>query len=163
MWWRLTKTQFERGRGAANRAALRALVTHGPAPGVLAFVDRTAVGWCAVAPRADLPRLDMSRVLARVDDAPVWSIGCLFVAREYRRGGVSARLVLEATRYAGRMGAVTVEAYPIDTARENYPAAFAWTGFASTFRAAGFAEVARRSPHRPIMRRSTRSGTRAPG
>jgi GNAT superfamily N-acetyltransferase len=163
MWWRLTKRQFERGRGAANRRALRALVARGPAPGVLAFAGRTAVGWCAVAPRADLPRLEASRVLARVDDAPVWSIGCLFVAHEHRRSGVSARLVREATRYAGRMGAATVEAYPIDTARGDYPAAFAWTGFASTFRAAGFTEVIRRSPHRPIMRRSTRFGRRALG
>lgn len=155
MWWRLTKREFERNRGDANRASLHALVSRGPAPGLLAFVGGTAVGWCAVAPRSDLPRLDASRALARIDDSPVWSIGCLFVAREHRRAGISGRLVQEATRYAAQMGAMAVEAYPIDTEHRDYPAAFAWTGFAPTFRAAGFTEVARRTPRRPIMRRRT--------
>jgi GNAT superfamily N-acetyltransferase len=154
MHWRLSRGDYERRKGAGNRDAMRRLVTRGaPAPGVLGYMAGEAVGWCAVAPRDAYPRLGRSRVLRPVDDEPVWSVVCLFVAPPHRRRGVSVALLGGAAAFAEANGAAIVEGYPVDAGHGEMPAVFAWTGTAAAFRAAGFEEVARRSPSRPIMRR----------
>jgi len=156
MLWRLPRKDWEAGQGEGNRRALRKLVRGGAEPGVLAYRDGEPIGWCAVAPRADYPALARSRVLEPVDDRPVWSVACLFVARPHRRCGVSARLLEAAVVHAGRHGATIVEGYPTVPSTDRAPDAFLWTGTAAAFEWAGFREVARRSPTRPIVRRKTR-------
>src|SRR5262245_38185484 len=74
MVWRLPRKQWEAQKGAGNREALRALVEGGEAPGLLGYLDGRPVGWCAVAPRPNYPALARSRVLAPVDEEPVWSV-----------------------------------------------------------------------------------------
>jgi GNAT superfamily N-acetyltransferase len=152
MWWKLSRALFQRRRGAGNRRALRRLVAAGPPPGLLAYLGDEPVGWCAVEPRERYPVLDRSRTLARVDQKPVWSVTCFFVARPHRRRGVTAALLRAAVRHAAAGGARLVEGYPIAPGAAAMPDAFAWTGFAGTFARAGFREVARRSPTRAIMR-----------
>jgi GNAT superfamily N-acetyltransferase len=152
MYWRLRAGEWSRGKGEKNRRAFRALVASGAEPGIIACEDGKPIGWCAVAPREATPRLEKSRVLARVDASPVWSITCLFVERSRRRRGVSALLLEAAAEHARARGAKIVEGYPVK-AESDLPAPFVWTGLASAFRRAGFREVARRSPTRPIMRR----------
>ncbi len=153
MWWRLLHAAWQRQKGAGNKRAFRKVVTAGPPPGVLAYAGDRPVGWCAVAPRTDYPRFGRSRVLAPVDDEPVWSVTCFFVARPWRGRGVSRALLEAATRYARARGGRIVEGYPID-AKGKAPDVFVYTGLASAFEQAGFREVARRSPTRPIMRRA---------
>jgi GNAT superfamily N-acetyltransferase len=152
MHWRLTRAEYERHKGADNRAALRDLVASGPPPGLLAYAGEQPVGWCAIGPRADFPTLDRSRVLRRVDDTPVWSVVCFFVARHCRGRGVASELLDAALRYAAREGARVVEAYPVEPRKPHMPDVFAFTGTAAMFRQAGFVEVARRSATRPVMR-----------
>ena len=152
MWWRLSSAQFERDKGEGNRQALWAIVRSGEIPGLLAYRDERPVGWCAVAPRESFPRLKRSRVLKRVDDQPVWSVVCFFVARAYRGQGVMEELLRAALRHASDQGATIVEGYPVEPKTPRLPDAFAYVGLASVFRKVGFAEVARRSETRPIMR-----------
>jgi GNAT superfamily N-acetyltransferase len=153
MAWRLRRADYEAGKGTGNKSAFQDLVAGNGRPGVLAYADGEPIGWCAVAPREAYVALGRSRVLAPVDDHPVWSITCLFIARPYRRQGVSVRLLEAAVQFARHRGARVVEGYPIEPYTTNVPAAFAWTGPVSAFRQAGFTEVLRRSKARPIMRR----------
>jgi GNAT superfamily N-acetyltransferase len=162
MWWRLSRREFEQRKGDGTRRALRRLVTRGPAPGMLAYDGRRAVGWCCVGPREDFPLLERSRVLARVDEEPVWSIVCFFVARDHRRQGLTRRLIAAAVAHAARRGARIVEAYPVD-AGARQPDPFVYTGLVPAFAANGFVEVARRSKRRPIMRRRLRRPPRRAG
>ncbi len=120
--------------------------------GILAYVDGVPVGWCGIAPRETLPALDRSRILQRVDDRPVWSVHCFFVARPFRRRDLTARLLRAAVDYAGIKGAQIVEGYPVAPRNPTMPDVFAWTGLLSAFEGAGFVEVARRSETRPIVR-----------
>ena len=107
-----------------------------------------------MAPRETFSGLERSRTLKRVDDTPVWSIACLFIARPYRGRGVAAGLIRAAVDFAGRKKAKMLEAYPVDPRKKRLPDAFVWTGTVSLFEKAGFKEVLRRSGTRPIMRRA---------
>ena len=152
MWWRQTRSEFEKNKGAKNRRAMKKLVSSGQVPGIIAYAGGEPVGWCAVQPRESYPSLERSRVLKRVDEQPVWSITCFFIARTHRGQGVSAALVKAAIAHARKHGAQIVEGYPVEPKKDRMPDAFAWTGLPAAFEKAGFIEVARRSPTRPIMR-----------
>lgn len=153
MHWRLTSGKYEAGKGAGNRSSLQETVAAGPAPGLLAYEAGRSIGWCATGPRTTFPRLGRSRILAPVDDRPVWSVVCFFVDRDYRGRGITVALLEATARYAAAQGARIVEGYPVEPRKQGMPPVFAFTGLASAFRRAGFREVARRSPTRPIMRR----------
>jgi len=151
MYWWLGPAYHKRPR-AENRRDLCDLAASARPPGLLAFDGDRAVGWCLLAPRADLPWLARARYLGPVDDLPVWSVPCFFVRRTHRGTGVSGALVDAATEAARRAGAPALEAYPIDTGipghtRNTFP------GVASVFARRGFAVVARRADDRPIMRK----------
>jgi GNAT superfamily N-acetyltransferase len=158
MYWRITRSRFEKQKGSGNKAALKKLVKNGVEPGLIAYVGGEPVGWCALEPRESYSVLERSRILKPVDDRPVWSVVCFFIAKPYRRKGLSVELLRAAARYAERRGAKWVEGYPVEPKKKPMPDAFAWTGLSSAFRKAGFTEVARRSPTRPIMRWSSRRG-----
>ncbi len=157
MWWRMPRSAFEKSKGEGNRRALKRIVDAGEVPGLIAYDGDEPVGWCAVAPREAYPVLDRSRVLARVDDEPVWSVPCFFVSRQVRRQGVSVALLRAAAQHAQAHGARVLEGYPIEPKGASMPDAFAWVGLPGSFKKAGFKEVLRRSPHRPIMRKRIRT------
>jgi len=50
--------------------------------------------------------------MAPIDDKPVWSVTCFFVARQYRRQGLMVALLKEAIQYAAKRGAKILEGYP---------------------------------------------------
>lgn len=152
MWWRLPRSQFMKQRGDENRKALKNIVESGEVSGILAYAEGEPVGWCAIAPRESYPPLERSRTLKRVDDKPVWSVVCFFVAKPYRGKGVAGRLLRSAVEHAKKNGGKIVEGYPIDPKTKRIPNPFAYTGLVSAFRKAGFEEVLRRSKTRPIMR-----------
>lgn len=152
MYWRLTRSDYERKKGAGNKKAFKKVVDSGPPPGLLAYTDGKPVAWCAIGPREAYPTLERSRVLARVDDEPAWSVTCFFVARPFRRQGVTVELLKAATAFARKNGARVVEGYPVEPRKGRMPDVFAYTGLPSAYRKAGFMEVLRRSETRPIMR-----------
>jgi len=152
MFWRLTRKQFDAGKGAGNKRALKRLVSTGREPGLIAYLKREPIGWCALAPRQDYVALERSRILKPVDDQPVWSVSCLFIKKGYRRRGVSTLLLRAALEFAAKHGARIVEGYPVEPAMEKMPDPFLWHGIPSAFLRAGFREVERRSRTRPIMR-----------
>ena len=159
--WRKSKKDFDRDRGEGNRKALQSLVENGREPGLLAYVDGVPVGWVAVAPREDYPRLGASRILAPVDEQPVWSVSCIFILKGWRRKGISVELLKAAAKHAFDKGAEVVEGYPSDLKEGILPDAFVWTGLFPAFRKAGYREVARRSAKRPIVRRFPRAAHHA--
>lgn len=153
MSWRQSASEFQANKGEKNRRKFRAIVRKGSEPGVLAYAGDEPVGWCAIAPREQFPRLENSRVWARLDDEPVWSVTCLFVRKEYRKQGLSAKLIDAAAKLAKKHGAKFVEGYPQDLKKTRLPDAFVWTGLLGPFENAGFEVAARRSAKKPLMRK----------
>jgi len=153
---RLARADFDRVKGAGARRALKRRVDSARPPGLLGYACGEPVAWVSVEPREAFRRLATSRVLAPVDDAPVWSINCLFVRADQRRRGLSVAAIRAAVDHARAHGATCVEAYPTDPRRPDVPAAFAYTGLLAAYLEAGFREVLRRSATRPIVRRRLR-------
>ncbi len=156
MWFRQTAAEFDRQHGEPNRALMKQLVDSGTVPGLIAYIDGRPRGWCSVAPRKEFGRINRSRILAPVDDRPVWSIVCFFVQRTARGIGLGTALLDAAVAYAASQGAQVVEGYPIDTRDGRATPGAIYVGTAAMFDAAGFEEVARNSSTRPIMRRYIR-------
>lgn len=152
MWWRVSSREFSERRGDGLQEGLRSLVQGGQEPGLVAYLGDEPVGWVAVAPRSEYPRVERSPKLRPIDDQPVWSISCFYIDRRHRRQGVSGALLAAAVEHARARGARLVEAYPIDTSdRGKVPSGDIFTGTLAMFERAGFQEVARRQG-RPIVR-----------
>jgi GNAT superfamily N-acetyltransferase len=159
-YFRFRGRDWSNSTAADNRAELKALTKRALAPGLVAYRDERAVGWVSLAPREDYERLAASKVLAPLDDVPVWSIVCFVVSRRSRGQGVAAALLDAAVEYARSHGATTLEAYPAEVPTgERIPSANAYRGTLTMFDRAGFAVVERRqwnatAPVRPIVRLS---------
>lgn len=141
MWWRVPMggRTWDAAKGEPNRAAFRRLVEGGEASGVLALAGEAPVGWCAIGPRADFPRLDRSKALVRDWSAGTWSLNCLYVPASWRGQGVGRALVAGAVGLAREAGAKEIEAYPQAVAPgERQAAAFVWTGVPDLYEPHGF-------------------------
>ena len=155
MYYRETgRVESPEGMSASEdrRRRLRALASADPPAGLLAYADGVPVGWVAVAPRSQYPRLVRSPVAKAVDELPVWSVVCFVVPAPYRSRGVARALLRGAVAHAEAHGAVALEAYPIDKPGRGHDT-FMWNGVRSMFEREDFLEVARRRPERPVMRR----------
>jgi GNAT superfamily N-acetyltransferase len=151
-YWLLKRSNYERMRKTGEtKKYFRKIVNGKIPPGIIAYDDKTAIGWCAIQPRENYPVLDNSRILKPVDDEKVWSIVCFYVNSKYRKNGLSTLLIKEAVKFAKSKGAKIVEGYPVEPKKVTAPV-FIYTGVASSFVKAGFKEAARRSETRPVMR-----------
>lgn len=152
MSWRLTPSQFEIQKGTGNKKAFKKLVNKNEILGIIAYYENLPIGWCAFSPREKFIRLNNSRVLARIDEQTVWSITCFFIHKDFRRKGISSKLLKSVIKFCKNKKIKILEAYPQEPYSNNIPAAFAWTGVPSAFKKAGFVVAEKRSPKRPIMR-----------
>ena len=151
MFWKLRGKAFDEAKGIETRLMHKSVIDAGTPTGLLAYLHGEVVGWVAVEPREAYERLAHSRVLQPVDDQPVWSVTCFFVAKKHRRSGITVELLKAAVEHVKKNGGRVVEGYPVDT-QKDMPAPFVYTGTASAFEKAGFKEVARNTPTRPIFR-----------
>jgi GNAT superfamily N-acetyltransferase len=152
VFWKLSRKEFEAGKGEANRFRQWEIVMSNRIPGLLAYVDDLPVGWIAIEPRSEYSSLMRSHILAPLDDLPVWSVPCFYVDKRYRHQGLTVALLKAATTHVAKQGGKVVEGYPVEPKTGTLPAAFMYTGAVSAFRQARFVEAGRRSETRPIMR-----------
>jgi GNAT superfamily N-acetyltransferase len=149
------KVSVSQASGSGNKDELHTLVRSGVVPGLIGYADGSPVGWISLGPREDYRKLERSRIMKAVDDTPVWSIVCTYVARAHRGKGYQHKLLAGAIAYARDQGIRTLEAYPVDKPERSHDD-FMFFGSRSLFERAGFREVVRRSPTRLVMRRGLR-------
>jgi len=126
----------QRMSSGKKQASMKRLVSDETPVGVLAHAGDEPVGWCSIAPRESYVKLARSRTMPRVTDPETvtWTVLCFFVARPYRRQGVTKALLRGAVAYARAERAAVIEAYPFDTAGISAT----HRGHSSLFEAAGF-------------------------
>jgi GNAT superfamily N-acetyltransferase len=127
--------------------------------GLVACLDGEPVGWCAVEPRSNHPRLLLKtrvpwegRTEDKADDT-VWAVTCFVTRAGFRRRGISYALARAAVDFARERGARAVEGYPMLTTPGQD---IAWgelhVGSRSAFEAAGLDEVSHPTSRRVVMR-----------
>jgi GNAT superfamily N-acetyltransferase len=98
--------------GEAAKKALEVEIVSERANGLLAFIDGTPVGWCAVDPALSQVGHDYC-VRTKQCDPLVWMIHCLYVHPAHRGTGVSKVLIQAAIDLAKSKGATELLAFPI--------------------------------------------------
>jgi GNAT superfamily N-acetyltransferase len=151
MYWRIPHSQFGKNTGRDNKRAFKRIVESGQITGILAYNDGAPIGWCSIAPRETYTALERSRMLKRIDDQPVWSVVCFFMAKEFRRQGLMTELLRAAVAYARENGAKIVEGYPSQPTK-SLTGSSGYMGIVSAFRQAGFVKVRGGAGTRPVMR-----------
>jgi GNAT superfamily N-acetyltransferase len=116
------------------------------------------VGWVAVEPRTEYPRLLglptvwRGRQEDKQDDG-VWSVTCFVVRKGYRRRGITYALAAATVGYARQNGARALEGYAMRTQPGKE---ITWgelhVGAVHAFADAGFTEVSSPSVRRVVMR-----------
>jgi GNAT superfamily N-acetyltransferase len=149
-FWHQRGKGYSAGFGKPNRLRLEEQVRSTPPPGLLAYLDGEAVGWCRLGPREEFERLEASPRLARVDDERVWSVVCFYVHPAAKRQGVASALLEAATGFAAERDAPILEAYAVDAGHANIDA---YTGYLPMYLEAGF-EPVKDAGRRTIVRRS---------
>jgi GNAT superfamily N-acetyltransferase len=147
-------------RAAALRTQSHCGETTSPTTGLVAYVDREPVGWCAVEPRVNYPRLLTSRSpvywKGRDEDPAdegVWAVTCFVTRKGFRNRGISAALVAAVPDYARSRGARAVEGYPMLTEPgKEITWGELFVGSVNSFADAGFVEVSAPTLRRRVMR-----------
>jgi GNAT superfamily N-acetyltransferase len=152
MYWRITRSEMKRQHGEENRKAMKALVESNEPPGILGYAGGEPVAWCSVAPREQFGSLNRSPVLKRLDDTPVWSIVCFYIAKSHRNAGVMKQMIRGAIAHVRRMNGKVIEAYPTRPRGRTLSSVSSYMGLPSAFEEAGFVVMARPSEAKMIMR-----------
>ena len=124
--------------------------------GLVAFLDGEPVGWCAVEPRTEYPRLLRNNRVPWDDrdedktDGSVWAVTCFVTRAGFRKRGIAAALTRATVDFAEQRGARAVEGYPMTTKEAILGELH--VGTAGMFAAAGFTEVSRPTLRRVVMR-----------
>jgi uncharacterized protein YndB with AHSA1/START domain/GNAT superfamily N-acetyltransferase len=137
--------------GADNRRDMSDAITKSRAHGLLAYVDGRAIGWCSASPKTEMVQL-MRRDWMPAESERVGVIGCLVIAPQYRRHGVSRRLVAAAGDYLAGIGCTIAEAYPV---KEVGSDAHGFYGPLEIYRELGY-QTYRDLPQRLVVRKSLR-------
>ena len=127
--------------------------------GLVAYLDREPVGWCAVEPRPAYIGLVRNnrvpwegRTEDRADDS-VWAVTCVFARAGFRGRGIAHALVEATVGFARERGARALEGYPLLTKPgQRIPWEEIHVGSRAMFEAGGFTEVGHPTLRRVVMR-----------
>jgi len=153
MLFRLSSKEFVTNKYEGHKNLMHKIVIGGRPTGMLAIYQKKAVGWMALAPREDYIKIEKSRTLKRIDDKPVWSITCFFVKKEFRKMGLSQKMIQAVIEYAAKNNIKMLEAYPVIPYAEKIPPPFLWVGVLSAFTSNGFTIVQQNGKSKTIVRR----------
>jgi GNAT superfamily N-acetyltransferase len=159
--WLREQTNCDDPEATTTTGLVAYLTEDGYVPGERTPVTpgRVPVGWVAVEPRTEYPRLLglptvwKGRPGEDKQDDGVWSVTCFVVRKGYRRRGLTYALAAATIPYARANGARALEGYAMRTqpGRE-----ITWgelyVGAVQVFADAGFKEVSSPSVRRAVMR-----------
>lgn len=159
MWFIKPVKKYHEDGPDGNKAEFEALARDSTLPlGLLAYDDKTPVGWCATGPRSRYFRAIRTPTYAGRDeheDDDVWLVPCMFVRPEARGGDLGRTLVAAAVELAAASGARAIEAFPYAGTKRR--SSDVQVGFESVYSANGFVVLRRPSDHRLVMRRDIRT------
>ena len=146
MAWRASSAELKDAKGPARKQQMVGRINDGVPVGLIAYEEGAPVGWVSVAPKETF-----QGGLGGISDMDgVWSLTCLFIARDHRKQGLSAQLIEAAAKHAKKHKARLLEAYPVDPDSPSYR----HMGFVPAFKRAGFEAHGREGTRRHVMQLS---------
>ncbi len=137
---------------ATNRRRKMERVFAGTAHVALVLEGDACVGWCQFGPLEELPRIKNQAAYERSSTTlPDWRIACFYVAKGYRRKGVSLAALEGALRLIAGLGGGVVEGYPEPAGA--VPAGFLFHGALTSFEQLGFQRDRMIGKHRWVVTR----------
>ncbi len=103
MNWKLRGKTFSENKGDSNRQQQKSIVDSKKIPGLIAYSEGYPIGWIAIEPRSEYPKLATSKILKPIDDEEVWSITCLFIEKKHRHKGITVELIKAAVQHAKKI------------------------------------------------------------
>jgi hypothetical protein len=79
---------------------MKEIIYVGRVPGILAYRNKTTVGWRSLANRSEFVLLKSFKTLRRTDNKQVWSVVCFYIHRKEGRNEVIRGLLRKAIEYA---------------------------------------------------------------
>ena len=147
MLWRSSPSKLKAMDKASKKLGMQLEFSGGEPLGLLAFLDKQTVGWCAVAPRHSYRKLcDPQPGDAELS---IWSLTCMFVLTGHRKSGISVALINAAAAYAKAQHADILEAYPVAPDSPSYR----FMGFLPQFERLGFEGIGKEGARRHIVRK----------
>ena len=143
MAWRATSAELKDAKSPARKQQMLDRIADGVPVGLVAYDKGTPVAWVSVAPK-DTFQPGLGGVK---ETDKVWSLTCMFIARDHRKQGLSAQLIEAAARHAKKHKATILEAYPVDPDSPSYR----HMGFVPAFKRAGFEADGREGTRRQVM------------
>lgn len=124
--------------GEKAKEALKEELLAGKAHGLLAYVDGTVAGWCAVDPvntQVGHDYFTNEKIASKA-----WMIHCLYIEEKFRGSGLSKALIQAAEALAKNNGSSELLAFPIpEESKGKFPKDIAeFSGRLSTFKKFGF-------------------------
>lgn len=105
MWPYSSRGGFE--PSGEHHVEMQRRVSEGQCPGVLAWLNDSPVGWCALGPTAQYPRYRSIEF-----EASSWAVACIYVAPAGRGRGVTKALLDRAAEAAAAAGATILYGPP---------------------------------------------------
>lgn len=143
MAWRATSAELKDANGPTRKQQMLDRIADGVPVGLVAYDGGTPVAWASVAPK-DTFQPGLGGVK---ETDKVWSLTCMFIAKDYRKQGLSALLIAAAAKHAKKHKATILEAYPVDPNSPSYR----FMGFVPAFARLGFEEVGTEGKRRHVM------------
>lgn len=143
MAWRATSAELKDAKSPARRQQMLHRINDGVPVGLVGYDQGTPIAWISVAPKETFQK---GLGGAKENDG-VWSVTCMFIARDHRKQGLSAQLIEAAAKEARKHKATVLEAYPVDPDSPSYR----HMGFVPVFKRAGFSAHGREGTRRHVM------------
>ena len=160
MWFLIPVKDFHAGGVEGNRTKFRQLLHSEPTPlGLIAYVENSPVGWCAVGPRSRYHRAIRTPTYKGRDskeDDHVWLVPCFFIREEAENLKLSQALLERAVALAEEYGASAIEGFPFSGTKTK-SSGDTQVGVESVFMSCGFTIDRRPSENRVVMRRQLKS------
>ena len=143
MAFRATSTELKDAKSPARKQQMLDRINDGVPVGLVAYDRGTPIAWVSVAPKETF-----QKGLGGVENSDgVWSLTCMFIARDHRKRGLSAQLIEAAAKHAKKHKARLLEAYPVDPDSPSYR----HMGFVPAFTRQGFKPAGREGTRRHVM------------
>lgn len=141
MAFRATPDEIKNSKSPARKRQILGRIEDKVPVGLIGYDAGKPVAWVSVAPK------ETFRGLGGSDKDKVWSLTCMFIARDYRKQGLSTQLIAAAAKQAKKHKASLLEAYPVDPDSPSYR----HMGFVPVFKEAGFKPDGMAGTRRHVM------------